>query len=59
MGSGGAPLSAVDRELSARLPACGKPGRPEGLELHGELHKPHDLRHAFATWLEGAGVPVR
>ena len=26
---------------------------------HLDLHGPHDLRHAYSTWLEEEGVPVR
>jgi len=24
-----------------------------------DLHGPHDFRHTYATWLEGAGIPAR
>jgi integrase len=26
---------------------------------HLDLHGPHDLRHAYSTWLEEEGIPVR
>jgi integrase len=27
--------------------------------MSGDLHGPHDLRHAYSTWLEEDGIPVR
>jgi hypothetical protein len=54
-------LSQVCRPTGADPAACWSVVTPpsstvlDDLELHG----PHDFRHTYATWLEGAGIPSR
>ena len=56
--AGRAGVEVVDQAVPAgrwaALPVVGDP-LLETVDLHGA----HDFRHAFATWLEDAGIPAR